>query len=133
MSDQLNLNSFTIHQILTEDLHMPKVCAKMVRKNLTTEQRDNRRNVCLDLLETIPQPPYSPDLNPCDFFLFPKLKNVLKGRHFGTVENIQKIVTDMLRAIPVEAFQRFYQDWEQRLRRCIAAEGNYFEGDNIVV
>src|ERR1700761_7807581 len=33
MSDQLNLNSFTVHQILTEDLHMRKVCAKMVPKN----------------------------------------------------------------------------------------------------
>ena len=37
MSDQLNLSSFTVHQILTEDLHMRKVCAKMVPKNLTTE------------------------------------------------------------------------------------------------
>ncbi|GFV33670.1 uncharacterized protein TNCV_4567851 [Trichonephila clavipes] len=35
-----------------------------------------------------PQPPYSPDLSPWDFFLFPKLKNHLKGRHFGTLENI---------------------------------------------
>ncbi|EFN79006.1 hypothetical protein EAI_12161, partial [Harpegnathos saltator] len=35
------------------------------------------------------QPPYSPDLSPCDFFPFPKLKNVLKGCHFGTLENIQ--------------------------------------------
>ena len=31
-----------------------------------------------------PQPPYSPDLSPCDFFLFLKLKFHLKGRHFGT-------------------------------------------------
>jgi len=29
---------------------------------------------------TMPQPPYSPDLAPCDFFLFPKLKNSMKGR-----------------------------------------------------
>ena len=40
-----------------------------------------------------PQSPYSPDLSPCDFFLFPKLKFHLKGRHFGMVENIEKAVT----------------------------------------
>jgi len=34
----------------------------------------------------VPQPPYSPDLSPCDFVLFPKLKFRLKGRHFGTVK-----------------------------------------------
>ena len=38
--------------------------------------------------------------------LFPKLKNVIKGRHFGTLENIQKSVTDMLKTIPFEDFQR---------------------------
>ena len=37
--------------------------------------------------------------------LFPKLKNVLKGSHFGTLENIQKRVTDILKIIPVEDFQ----------------------------
>ncbi len=32
-------------------------------------------------------PPYSPDLSPCDFFLLPKLKNYLKGRHLGSIKN----------------------------------------------
>jgi len=41
-----------------------------------------------------PQPPYLPDLSPCDFFLFPRLKKHLKGRHFVTLENIQEAVTD---------------------------------------
>jgi len=31
------------------------------------------------------QPPYSPDLAPCDFWLFPKLKSPLKGRWFVNV------------------------------------------------
>ena len=37
---------------------------------------------------------------------FVSKKNVLKGRQFGTLENIQKSVTDMLKTIPVEDFQR---------------------------
>jgi histone-lysine N-methyltransferase SETMAR len=41
--------------------------------------------------------PYSPDLAPCDFFLFPKLKNSLKGTHFQSIEDIQKKTTDLLK------------------------------------
>ena len=45
-------------------------------------------------IPVVPQPPYSPDLSPCDLFLFPRLNNHLKGRHLGTLDNIQKSVTD---------------------------------------
>jgi len=79
----------------------------------------------------VPQPPYSPDLSPCDFFLFPKLKFHLKGRHLGNVDNIQKVVTDQLRALPHDDFQHCYREWEQRLRRSVASEGKYFEGDKV--
>ena len=82
-------------------------------------------------ISVVPQPPYSPDLIPCDVFLFPKLKFHLKGRHFGTVDNIQKVVTDQLRALLHEDIQHYYREWEQRLRRCVASQGNYFEGDNV--
>jgi len=74
--------------------------------------------------------PYLPDLSPCDFFLFPRLKNHLKGRHSGTLDNIQKSATNELKGIPAEAFQHCYK-WKQRLRHCVAAQGNYFEGDNL--
>jgi len=66
-------------------------------------------------------PPYSPDRSPCDFFLFSQLKNHLKGRHFGTLDNIQKSVTNELKGIPAEAFQHCYEQWKQRLRHCVAA------------
>jgi len=240
MRSELNLNRFTVHQILTQDLDMRKVCVEMVPKNLTTEQKASRRDVCLDLLDglerepeffsrvitgdeswileydpetkrpsrewhttnsprpkkermstskiksmlicffdsngivhkkfvppgqtvnqtfyrevlkrfrkreasvrpgtertwmlhhdnapchtavsineclaerNIPlvhQPPYSPDLSPCDFFLFLRLKTHLKGRRFGTLDNIQKSVNDELKGIPVEAFQHCYEQW----------------------
>ena len=57
ISSELNLNRFTAHQILTQDLDMRKVCAKMVPKNLTTEQKANRRDVCLDLLDRLGREP----------------------------------------------------------------------------
>jgi hypothetical protein len=39
-------------------------------------------------MAVIPHPPYSPDLALCEFFLFPKIKLKLKGRLFGTLEEI---------------------------------------------
>jgi [histone H3]-lysine36 N-dimethyltransferase SETMAR len=35
-------------------------------------------------LELLPHPPYSPDLAPSDFFLFPKLKEKLAGQRFAS-------------------------------------------------
>jgi len=57
ISGELNLNRFTVHQILTQDLDMRKVCAKTVPKNLTTEQNANWRDVCLDLLDHLEREP----------------------------------------------------------------------------
>jgi hypothetical protein len=42
-------------------------------------------------IPVLPHSPYSPDLAPCNFYLFPKLKSNLKGHHFGMMENIQKM------------------------------------------
>jgi len=53
ISSELNLNRFTVHQILTQDLDTRKVCTKMVPKNLRTKQKANRREVCLDLLDRL--------------------------------------------------------------------------------
>jgi len=53
IGSELNLNHQTAHDILTDELVMQKICAKLVLKILTNEQRENQRNVCLDLLERI--------------------------------------------------------------------------------
>ena len=48
---ELNLNHATVHQILTDELAMKKLCVTFVPKSLTIEQKDNRKDVCLRLLE----------------------------------------------------------------------------------
>jgi len=55
----------------------------------------------------------------------------LKGRHFDTLDNIQKSATDELKGIPAEAFQHCHEQWKERLRRYVAVQWNYFEGDNL--
>jgi len=77
------------------------------------------------------QPPYLPDLSLYDFFLLPRLKFDPKGCHLGTVNNIQKVVTEQLRALPHEDFQHCYQEMDQCLWRCVASQVNNFEGDNV--
>ena len=76
------------------------------------------------------QPPYSPDLAPADFFLFPKLKTTLKGRRFQTIEEFQENAVRDLSAITEIAFKEAFQQWKKRWERHIASRGDYFEGDS---
>ena len=57
MSDITNIDRETIRKILTEDLQMTKVCAKMVPKNLTCEQKMNRKDICSDIMERFTDDP----------------------------------------------------------------------------
>ncbi|GFU60244.1 putative transposase [Trichonephila clavipes] len=113
-----------------------QICAdsrltKNLRQNGSEEPFSVNRFLASKNIPVAPQPPYSPDLSPCDFFLFLKLKNHLKGHHFGTLENIQTAVTDQLKAFPISEFHQCYEEWKKRLQRCVASKGSYFEGDNV--
>jgi hypothetical protein len=77
----------------------------------------------------IPHPPYSPDLAPCDFFLFPKMKLNLKGRRFDTIEGIQAESRRVLDSLTEKNFQEAFQIWRRRWDRYLHAGGNYFEGE----
>ncbi|XP_029342293.1 uncharacterized protein LOC115033595 [Acyrthosiphon pisum] len=53
IGEQLGLSHTTVHQILTIDLKMRKICVKMVLKISSQDQKDNRRDRCLDFMEQI--------------------------------------------------------------------------------
>lgn len=80
-------------------------------------------------MTVVPHPPYSPDLAPCDFALFPKLKIKLKGRRFDTIEEIQEESLSVLNTLKEHDFQDAFGKWRNRWDRCIRVQGNYFEGD----
>ena len=80
-------------------------------------------------IAVLEQPPYSPDLAPCDFFLFPRLKKVIKGTRFQDSETIKTDGTRELRLIPEESFQKCVEAWQRRLEKRIRAQEDYFEGD----
>jgi hypothetical protein len=79
------------------------------------------------------QAPYLPDLATCDFCLFQKVKTAFKGHHFGSTEDIQRSVTQVLNDIPQNAFQECYRQRQHRWKTCAQAQGMKFEGDHIVV
>ncbi|GFS01717.1 mariner Mos1 transposase [Elysia marginata] len=80
LSDTIGLSYGTVHTIITEHLRMKKVMK----------------------LGVLPHPAYSPDLAPCDFWLFPTLKDRLAGRKFDRIQDLAKAVNSELRAIPEE-------------------------------
>jgi len=82
-------------------------------------------------IPVLPHPPYRPDLAPCDFYLFPKLKSKLKVHHFGTMENIQKIVTDELNTLTENDFQYCYDQWKKLWNHFVTSQELYFEGDDL--
>jgi hypothetical protein len=63
-----------------------------------------------------------------DFFLFPCLKSIMKGAHFGDVAAIQEHVTVVLQLIPKEAFADSFQKLYERFQQCVVNGGDYFEG-----
>ena len=75
-------------------------------------------------IKTVPHPPYGPDLAPCDFWLFPKLR----GCRYETTEEMKEAVTKVIDTLTQEdfhgAFQKLFEQY-----KCISAGGDYFEGD----
>lgn len=129
MSDELNLSFYAVQSILTEDLNMRRVSAKFIPKLLTDEQKQHRFEVqflAKFKIPVLPQPPYSPDIAPADFYLFPKLKFSLKGHRFDTIEDIQANTERVLNTLKKENFQECFQKWKHRWSRCVQSQGNYF-------
>ena len=91
--EEVRISRGSVHSILTEDLYVWRVLAEFIPKLLMEQQKEqlHHNNVPTHSIHVIKgflvknnmalvqQPPYSPDLAPCNFWLFPKLKTMLKG------------------------------------------------------
>jgi hypothetical protein len=63
-----------------------------------------------------------------DFFLFPRLKSIMKGARFADLAAIQERVTAVLRSMPKAAFADSFQKLYERCQQGVVKDGNYFEG-----
>jgi hypothetical protein len=117
MLDGNDQNHFANNSWILHHNNAPAHMALSVREFLATEQGT-----------VLEHPAYSPDPAPSDFFLFPKIKEILKERLFDDVDDIR--TSAALKAIPQNQFQKCFEGWTWRWHRCIASQGEYFEGDH---
>ena len=75
-------------------------------------------------IKTVPHRPYSLDVAPCDFWLFPKLR----GCRYETIEEMKEAVTKVIDTLTQEEFYGAFQKLLEQYK-WIAAGGDYFEGD----
>ncbi len=87
----------------------------------------------LDFLQwpQLKHPPYSPDLSPCDFFLFPLLKRKLRGHNFRNIPALKEEILNQIAAVTALQWRRCFKQWIERCRKCLAFRGEYFEGRKV--
>jgi hypothetical protein len=76
-------------------------------------------------LYLVPQPVYSPDIGPCDFFVFGSLKHHLKRKHLTREDQMISAVGEVFDKILLQTFHNVMDDWQHRLRGCTQREGEY--------
>ena len=76
-------------------------------------------------IKTVPHPPYSPELAPCDFWLFPKLT----GCHYEIIEEMKVAMRKVIDMLTQEDFHGAFQKLLEQYNKCIAAGRDYFKGD----
>ena len=78
-------------------------------------------------IKTVAQVPYSPDLAPCDFWLFPK-RRVFR---YETIEVMKEAVTKIIDTLTQDDFHGAFEKLLEQLYKCIAAGGDYLKGTRI--
>ena len=77
--------------------------------------------------EILTHPPYSPDLAPCDFALFPRLKSELRGHSFKSVLELKTAVNQTIGSYKSDWYQSVFDSWVYRHEKCLKEKGEYFE------
>ena len=124
LADMVNISKSAVHRILAENLEMRKLCARWVPRLLTIEQKQRREDVELKF-ELLLHAPYSPDLAPLDYFLFPNLKKWLGGRRFTNNEEVESAVNGYFEEFNGSYYKQAIEAIEHRWEKCIELKGDY--------
>lgn len=77
--------------------------------------------------EILSHPPYSPDLAPSDFFLFPQMKTPLRGRRFDDTDEVIQEVEQWFSTQSEEFYNEGMRSIKKRWEKCVSLDGDYVE------
>jgi hypothetical protein len=133
-----DIGVLAFHSCVVVDLR--QWCLLLSANNLWILHHDNapahmalsvREFLASKQITVLEHPPCPPDLAPSQFYLFPKIKKILKGRRFGDIDDIRSIMMAALKAISQNQFQNCFEGRTRHLQGCIASQGKYSEGNHI--
>jgi len=78
-------------------------------------------------IELLTHCPYSPDLSPNDFFLFPTIKKKMRGQRFSTPEQAVEAFKFHVSEVPISQWNKCFENWFDRMQKCVELQGEYFE------
>jgi transposase len=73
-------------------------------------------------ITVLEHPPYSPDLAPCDFCLFPEIKSVLKINHFVSVENVKAKTAGRRNSLTEQDLRNCFEHWQHGMQATVIFE-----------
>ncbi|PNF38932.1 hypothetical protein B7P43_G07456 [Cryptotermes secundus] len=121
LANEIGVSTGSVHSSLTEDLGMRRVSAKFVPTFVTKHN-----------IPVVHQASYSPDMAPCDFWLFPKLKMPLKGTRFESREDIMRNAMAWLITIPKDVIQKCFQQWQKRWEKRVHYQETTLKGIRVL-
>ncbi len=110
---------------------------KQYLKDCSLHMDNASPHTCLDTrkfliqcgMKVVEHPPYSPDLAPSDFWLYPCLKKPLRGRRYENLKALKEAVRLEIGNISSEEFKDcINKQWPCRWAHCVNSNGAYFEG-----
>ncbi len=84
-----------------------------------------RKYLQVQAVKLIDHPPYSPDVVSSDFWFFDEIKRRLPNQM--TAVKVDREVTEILKSIPAKEYLKTFENYKERMRLCVTAEGDYFE------
>lgn len=107
----------------------------LAKKKIIFHQDNARAHTCVKAMakinelkyDLLPHPPYSPDLAPSDFHLFPKLKTFLGGQKFATNDEVIAVVEEYFAGLERNHFMEGITALERRWNKCVEVHGDYVE------
>lgn len=78
-------------------------------------------------VELLNPPTYSPDLAPCDFFLFPRIKDKMRGLRFNNAAAAVEAYEQLISEVPSDRWEHCFKEWFDRMNKCIKCHGDYLE------